>query len=165
MGLDMYLYLQKNDYVSDFTEGAEINYPEELKELEEYIQKANFRSVGTKTRYQVGYWRKFNALHNWIVEHLADGVDKCQSIKLTVNNGEEIVSICEKLLKDRDVELAKELMPTKDGSCFGSLEYDEWYFHDVLETYKIFNQVLKVMYDNRKSLNNYDYEIIYRASW
>lgn len=165
MGLDMYLYLQKNDYVSDYTKGAGLEYPAELKELEEYIQKANFRSVETKTLYQVGYWRKFNALHNWIVEKLADGEDVCQPIALTVSNIEEIVSICEKLLKDRDVELAKELLPTKVGSCFGSLEYDEWYFHDVLKTYEILNKVLQVIYDSRKSLNDYDYEVVYQASW
>jgi hypothetical protein len=165
MGLDMYLYLQKNDYVSDFTRGVELEYPTELKELEEYIQKANFRSVETTTRYQVGYWRKFNALHSWIVEKLADGKDKCQPIKLTVSNVEELINICEKLLKDRNVELAKELLPTKDGDFFGSLEYDEWYFHDVLKTYEILNKVLQVVFNDRKSLNPQDYTIVYQASW
>lgn len=72
MGLDMYLYLNK--YESQF-DNKKLTYPRELATLKGKIKERNFLSK--ETSYQVGYWRKFNALHSYIVKKFADGEDKC----------------------------------------------------------------------------------------
>ena len=39
---------------------------------------------------QVGYWRKANAIHGWIVRNCANGVDECQRISL---NKQDLISL------------------------------------------------------------------------
>ncbi len=103
MGLDMYFYAKTKEHVErpditddnyksfskwraedDPTLKDETNYPEDLKELGDYIYKINFKSSFIEDdgsyRYQIGYFRKFNALHNYLVYELADGIDECQDI-------------------------------------------------------------------------------------
>ena len=153
MGLDMYLYLRKEDYNSKYSGGCE--YPDELKQLEEDIEKRNFPSISTKVDYQVGYWRKFNALHGWIVDHLGGGIDECQEIRLDDADVEEIINMCSEILEDHS--RAEDLLPCCEGFFFGGQEYDEWYFDN-----------LKYTLDLMKKLQSYvseGYEVIYQASW
>ena len=46
---------------------------------------------------EVAYWRKFNALHGWIVKNCADGVDECQEIHLGVEEIEQLLSTLKKV--------------------------------------------------------------------
>lgn len=159
MGLDMYLYVR--DYKSlskwdkNFTnKKVDSFYPKDLQEFARNHIKNNFLSK--QTMYQVGYWRKFNALHNWFVERCADGEDNCQLIYVSHEKFLELKTICEKVLKDHS--LAKELLPTQDGFFFGTTEYDEWYFSDLEYTLELFNEIEKL-------LNKTNYELLYEASW
>jgi len=45
------------------------------------------------------------------------------------------------LLKDKDVEKAKEILPTQNGVFFGSLEYDKYYWSDLEHTLIILDKV------------------------
>lgn len=101
----------------------------------------------------LGYWRKANAIHGWIVRTLADGVDKCQKIKVTRHNLAELRKLCLMVLADRT--LARELLPPTDGFFFGSYEIDELYEQDLRETVSII--------DN--ALNSKKRVFIYQASW
>jgi len=156
MGLDMYLYLKKHEYNSDYRNPESCNYPDILSNMERQIKNRNFRMIISDTKYLVGYWRKFNALHNLIVKKYADGVDKCQEIDLNTENIKTIIGICEEILKDHS--LAKELLPTSNGFFFGSQEYDEWYFKDIEYTLSLFKDILD-------TVSKENYSIIYQASW
>lgn len=95
MGLDMYFYARKTTYKSFSKWGKpdranEVNYPEDLKTFSDYIYDRNFKSVQTEIRYQIGYFRKFNALHSYIVKTFADGIDNCQDIILYKEDVEQI---------------------------------------------------------------------------
>ena len=173
MGLDMYLYASRyQNKVSWREDKKPLEYPHELKDLEKDIEQRNFLSATTK--YQIGYWRKFNALHNYIVKHYANGEDNCQEIYIGAEDIEEMLDICKRIHEDLktcpklikedenykyeiyDSKLAEELLPPKSGFFFGSLEIDEWYKKDIEYTIELFEKVLKI---------GDEYQLIYGASW
>lgn len=158
MGLDMYLYLRKYESCSAWRSVKNVNdfYPQEMEKLATNIYERNFLSK--ETTYQVGYWRKVNAIHNWFVEKCANGVDECQRIYVSVSQIKELLSVVDSVLQDNTK--ASELLPTTEGFFFGSQEYDEWYFEELKYTKRLIESVLEF-------LNSCDtnYDIIYAASW
>ena len=151
----MYFYARKSTYKSF----DEANYPEDLKTFSDYICNRNFKSVQTEATYQIGYFRKFNALHSYIVKTFADGIDECQEILLYKEDVEQIKKVLDDVLNaHQQVEKAKELLPTQSGFFFGGTDYDEYYFEEA-----------KVAADLMQSfLDNFDfdkYQLIYEASW
>lgn len=164
MGLDMYFYARKTTYKSfskwDNPERAnEVNYPEDLKIFSDYIYDRNFKSVQTETSYQIGYFRKFNALHSYIVKTFADGIDNCQDIILYKEDVEKIKKVLDDVLNaHQQVEKAKEILPTQSGFFFGGTDYDEFYFEDVKDAADLMQSFL----DNFDFEN---YQLVYQASW
>lgn len=164
MGLDMYLFLRKNEYHSGGRwnteeERKKAKYPKELAEFEKDIEDRNFPSVSTDIDYQVGYWRKANAIHNWFVENCAEGVDNCRDVYVSQEDAEELLNTCNKVLADHS--LAKGELPTQKGFFFGSTDYDEWYYEDVEYTKHILEKVLDFLNSDKGK----NYRIIYCASW
>ena len=164
MGLDMYFYARKTTYKSfskwDNPESTkEVNYPEDLKTFSDYIYDRNFKSVQTETIYQIGYFRKFNALHSYIVKTFADGIDNCQDIILYKEDVEQIKKVLDDVLNaHQQVEKAKEILPTQSGFFFGGTDYDEFYFEDVKDAADLMQSFL----------DNFDFEnyhLVYQASW
>jgi hypothetical protein len=99
------------------------------------------------------YWRKANAIHNYMVEH-HDYDENCSRIELSRDDIEELRNRCTDVLSDRS--LAPELLPTTDGFFFGDLEYNEWYFNTLERTEQELTALL--------SDNSWDF-MIYQASW
>ena len=164
MGLDMYFFAKKTTYKS-FSKWDEpdrtnkVNYPEDLKIFSDYIYDRNFKSVQTETIYQIGYFRKFNALHSYIVKTFANGVDDCRDIILYKEDVEQIKKVLDDVLNaHQQVEKAKELLPTQSGCFFGGTDYDEYYFEDVKVAADLMQKLLD-KFDFEK------YQLIYEASW
>ena len=129
MGLDMYFYKRKKTYNS-FSNCYD----------------------------QIGYFRKFNALHGYIVKTFADGVDECQEILLHKKDIEQIKKVLDEVLEANTEEKAKEILPTQSGFFFGSTDYDEFYFEDVKDAADLMQNFL----------DNFDfesYQLVYQASW
>lgn len=136
----------------------------------------------------VGYWRKSNQIHAWLVNHVQDGIDDCDyHHEVTKEILEELRETCETVLnasklvsgkiyngttyKDglafheyvdgtiiENTFVAEELLPTQDGFFFGGTDYDEYYVEDLKNTIKIIDNVLATT----------DFEtqmIYYRSSW
>lgn len=122
MGLDM--YLKCND--------------------RELVQEVN-KEVFEARNGIIMYWRKANAIHNWIVNNLSDAesYENCDTISLDYSDLEALKSTCDKVLANP--ELAPRLLPTTDGFFFGSQEYDEWYFDDVEYTSKTIGKILSLL--------------------
>lgn len=172
MGLDMYYYartknkLNTNEFNVDnycsFFENDRFdstNYPEDLKELGDYILKRNFKSSfiveDGSYYYQIGYFRKFNALHKYMCD-LDGGKDECQDILLTKDNIKELYDLLNTINHNRSK--APELLPVQDGFFFGSTKYDGDYFCDVNDAIKMCELFLEYF--------NFDkYDLIYHASW
>ena len=178
MGLDMYFYLKEKRPVTEWARGnndeykvfgryhaekGEVDgtaYPEDIKELAEYIYRVNYKSAfinGDGFRmYQIGYFRKFNALHNYIVNNLADCVDGCQEIEITKENLYALLDTLDRV--DSNKDLAENELPTANGFFFGSTCYDDWYFSDVKDAIEMCELFLtKIDFDK--------YELVYLASW
>lgn len=171
MGLDMYLYAEK--YESKYRNKT-LSYPKELEELSKLI---NTYSVASKTTtYKIGCWRKFNALHNYIINHFANGRDEYQRVYLLEEEIKEILNILKKVeesfktakIKEEkdgyiiyENPIAEKLLPTKDGFFFGSLDYDDFYLDYVKRSIKIFEEVLKLLEERPEE----GYDIYYQASW
>lgn len=162
MGLDMYFTVRKSSYKAfhgfEAEKGVEdkTEYPENLNTFKDYILNRSFRCTETKVDYLIGYFRKFNALHGYIVEHYGNGIDECQDIYLRKEDVEEMKSVLARILRDHTK--APDLMPSCSGFFFGSTEYDSYYYKDVQDAYDLFNMIL----DN---INFDEYYLVYQASW
>jgi hypothetical protein len=168
MGLDMYLYVEK--YVSakdyDRSEGGDLNVTDNqtFTNLATILDATHLLDpdswTGMTVRIPVGYWRKANSIHNYIVENFADGEDNCQDIGLSRDNLTTLRDYCALAVSEYEsnnsTKVAEELLPTRAGFFFGGLEYDEWYFQDLQNTIAMIDRVLS------NSENDW---FIYRASW
>jgi len=182
MGLDMYLY--KKNYVQNW------NHMSDSEKHSITVKKGGKKRTDIKPERisfiieQVGYWRKFNALHNWFVQNCGDGIDNCQEMYISKKEIEKLLvdlitvrnaldkapkktvkvhvgwSNGEKTYDDMEVyEIVpevKELLPPTEGFFFGSKNVDKWYYEDLLETIDLFKGLMK---------EDPDGDYYYRASW
>jgi hypothetical protein len=170
MGLDQYLYLEKYESECNWRKKEKCSYPKDLKDLGDKILARNFKSK--TTRYQVGYWRKFNALQGWFErEYDVDSV--ARGVYVSMETLEKLLSICKIILKDLegkpiltdengeeyyDCPVALEFLPPTTGFFYGSQLIDEWYKKDLEYTVELFEDVLKIVKEK-------NYGIYYDASW
>lgn len=139
MGLDM--YFKKHSYVKNW----EHNGPEGQHKIT--VKKGGKTHPNIKPERisniveEVGYWRKFNALHNWFVENVQEGVDDCKDYYVSPEEIKELVAELKMVCEDKDK--AKELLPTASGFFFGGTDYDEYYFSEVKRTIELFEELLK----------------------
>lgn len=152
MGLDM--YLTRKTYVKQWD-----HIPQE-EQFEVTVTKGGVPYLNSSDgisniSQEVGYWRKFNALHNWFVENVQDGRDECQEAYVPKEKLEELLVILNEI-KDGNIEKAEELLPTTGGFFFGGTEYDEWYFENVNESIPIIEKALSYTDDS---------DIYYQSSW
>lgn len=165
MGLDMWLYAKRFIWSSE-------REKDDLKELiTSYILKGSeagkiiedMKDYELKElTFEVGNWRKANQIHNWFVENVQEGNDDCGEYSVTKEKLTELLDIVKRILnkknKKKQVELAKELLPTQSGFFFGGTDYDNWYLDDLKKTKEIIEKLLKIK-------NFEDYNICYSSSW
>jgi hypothetical protein len=157
MGLDMNLY--KETYVK--------NWSFTPKEDEHHVNVTR-GGYATKIRpervayvkEEIAYWRKFNALHGYIIENFANQVDNCQDVHLTKD---DLITILNTLIEIRDANYAcaDEVMPPVAGFFFGSNEVDEFYIQDVERTIDILQNEI----DDLDEESDVWVRYIYLASW
>jgi len=156
MGLDM--YLSAKEYVSrnDYKDGQAI----ENQKFSNVINVLDFNHKvapdgwsGLTIELPVGYWRKANHIHNWFVKELANGVDECQPIYVSLSKLQELRDICKDVIEHP--EKSDELLPTQSGFFFGGTDYDEYYYGSLVETIEILD----------RALNSGSEQFIYQASW
>jgi len=170
MGLDM--YLNKKIYIGANYEHRGITGKIEIKEGKKKIP-VNLSKV-TYIIEQAGYWRKANAVHQWLVDNIQDGEDDCKEYYFSEEKMQELLDICNTIIAgtiledgkvangqryDKEVdawvdiledgkfivnkELAHKLLPTTEGFFFGSTDYDQYYYQDILDTKEILEEALK----------------------
>ena len=100
-----------------------------------------YEEDGKTLREQVIYWRKANQVHNWFVLNAQDGEDNCKPCYVSKEQLVELKDLCEQVIEDNDK--AEELLPTKAGFFFGSIDFDEGYFFDLEYTVKKIGEVLE----------------------
>jgi hypothetical protein len=143
MGLDMYLY--KKTYVKKW------EHIEDDKQFHVTVTRGGNDFIAIDPERvcyiveEVGYWRKFNALHNWFVQNCQDGNDNCGEYYVEHEQLKELVEVLRKVIKYKDsvdAEVLGDLLPTASGFFFGGTDYDEWYFSDVQDTIELVDKLL-----------------------
>ena len=106
MGLDMYLYAEKNisqyDYETKDGKMSRVDNPEYDKANAFMSNMPNGEYGGITITKCVAYWRKANAVHGWIVRNCANGVDECQRIYMSREDLLKLREACHIGLKTRD---------------------------------------------------------------
>ena len=162
MGLDQYLtakkYVSKWDYSNDYRDKAVSQdfqdlLPMDTPDITRYGQYA-----GITVEYPVGYWRKANAIHNYFVQTLGEGVDECQEMYVPRETLSDLRERCQDVIASSDMEqMAQEVgLETVSGFFFGDTEYGEWYKEDLKLTVEICDFVLALPEE---------YSLHYQASW
>lgn len=155
MGLDM--YLKREHYVKNWDHN-----PEE-KKFEITVNRGGkpYPIDPEKISYiteEIMYWRKFNALHNWIVNNCANGVDECQRIYMSNNDLVDLYNTLKEVSVDNNK--AEELFPTTAGFFFGGTDYDEYYFNQVNRTIEELRPYIQDIHEN-----SFNSDFVYQASW
>ena len=164
MGLDQYLEIRREEYVSHYTKSRTLKreYPKFLQD--NFPNLPPIQSVSRKTYFEVGYWRKANAIHNWFVNNCGDGEDTCQQMYVSLEKLKELLDACKQVSKDHG--LAPVLLPTQSGFFFGSTEYDDWYFDKIEDTIKIIEPVIEFLKNIKDKCKSNDWwDVVYQASW
>lgn len=154
MGLDM--YLTKNTYV-----GAEYEHRNVKAKIEITVDGKPLNvdvSKISSISERIGYWRKANAIHNWFVTNVQDGVDECQESEVSLKQLTTLRDECKKVLEFKDK--ADEIMPSQGGFFFGGTDYDEWYFQDMEYTVEILDKVI-----SETTEDDYEITFFYQSSW
>jgi len=152
MGLDMY-FSAGQSLSEKYGTKEESTRHKKIRPLFEDIPVSNNLNSVT-VNIEVGYLRKANQIHKWLVDNIQDGVDECQKSYFSKEDIKKLKRICENVLENK--ELAKELLPVDEGFFFGGTEYDEYYFDGIKRALKICSLCLE--------LSN-KYEIYYTSSW
>ena len=187
MGLDMYLerFPRYKHYTPE--QACSVNYHLDYgAEVKSLPPKKDWEALNNmcKSREEIGYWRKANAIHQWFVNRVQDGIDDCAYHKeVTKDDLLALRKICLKILDGcklvdgqvisywdgnmtphyvngkvvDNTELCEELLPTQSGFFFGDTNYTEYYLDDVKETLEIVENALETDFEN--------YAVYYVSSW
>lgn len=139
MGLDMYLHARKHFWRKD-----------DRPKIDDIPEGYEPSSVDVK----VHAWRKANAIHDWFVRNVQEGVDNCQEYYVGRETLINLRDSCQKVVDGADPE---EILPTAEGFFFGSTDYDAWYYSDLKETIEVIDKALKDFND--------EWEFRYSSSW
>lgn len=186
MGLDM--YAARKVFVKNWsTVPAEKRYSVQITQGGKPVPGIQSERIASVDE-EVMYWRKANHIHAWFVDNVQDGKDDCGEYFVAWEKLEDLLRVCEEVLRnsvlleqkcspecnvDHDCDIAKgerrkiigdysaakALLPTRGGFFFGTTEYGEDYFSDVLETRDWIKAMLR---DKRNGVPGY---IHYRSSW
>lgn len=158
MGLDMYLtkrtYVQNWDYMTE----SEKNYVSVKGADEKHIKPERVQYIIE----QLCYWRKANHIHKWFVDNIQGGVDGGEEYTVSLSELKQLMDVCYEVMTDNS--RAEELLPTEEGFFWGSTNYDEWYFTQTSNTYKILKGIVEEMEEYQKQINRNAW-MYYRASW
>jgi hypothetical protein len=177
MGLDMYFekstkveewepkdYIKANNFINEIN-ASNLQFDPKKIQLDHDVYPSHLdikvKMINETQGYfyilkQVGYLRKANQIHNWLVKNIQDGIDQCQSVVFTKTKIIQLQTTCHVVLENFLV--APEKLPTKNGFFFGSSEYNFQYLEDVKDAYQICNEILSTT-DFEKEI------IIYHSSW
>jgi len=182
MGLDM--YLTKKTYVKNW-EHQDKNDKHTIS-----VKKGSKKRDDIKPERisyieeEVMYWRKANAIHNWFVKNVQDGVDNCGDYYLDSDTLQKLVDTCKQALAviakadvivkqvetgwdkngtmysdiqtyDCEDEI-NDILPPTSGFFFGSTDIDKWYEDDLRRTIEVLEEEL-----NNPGSGDY----YYHSSW
>lgn len=187
MGLDMYLYRRR--YVKSWDFRPEEHTEVQLKIAGKDIPLTNPAYI----EEEVGYWRKANQIHGWIIRNCAQGTDDCSPVQMTRENLEDLLAVCRQVLENSEMEgglvysgtvysggvktvehdfgnvivnpqIAQELLPVTPGFFFGSYGADGENPYDEYYVSDL-KQTIKILESLLLEESDYRISYYYLASW
>lgn len=137
MGLDQYFYVDSSK--EEYTEENFFDLKEDLGEEDIYL-------------------RKVNSIHGWVCLHGKEIIPGVGYV-LTPTVFKSLVNLAKEVLRRKDLNFSKEILPTCSGFFFGSTEYNDWYYEDLADFIKDAENNIDL------SETNTNEKIIYYASW
>lgn len=95
-----------------------------------------------RSKEEIWYLRKCNAVHWWIVKNIQDWNDDQKEYLLEEDKIKELLSLINTVLKDKHVTVAMDLLPTTEWFFFWWTDYDEYYFSWLKNTKEILEKML-----------------------
>ncbi|MFA5571637.1 MAG: hypothetical protein WDA42_00900 [Candidatus Bathyarchaeia archaeon] len=156
MGLDM--YLDAEYYFSEYIFGADGPTPAE--KVQKALQAAGI-DVPKPVKYikvSAAYWRKANAIHQWFVDNVQEGLDNCGSYYVSREQLQTLLKTVKKAIAAyrKSPEKAGEILTPQDGFFFGSTDLDEWYLKGLEYTRDALKEALQLPEG---------WDFYYRSSW
>ena len=153
MGLDMFLNARRHYWGHD---------EEQVKEAEAIRAAADIGSeyLVESVSIELMYWRKANAIHNWFVKNVQNGVDECQRSDVSLEDLQELQAVLNTVLEANNIETAHAILPTTSGFFFGPTDYDEWYWGEVKRTKEFLDKFIPELETKYKL-----WYVTYQASW
>lgn len=149
MGLDSYLYKRK--YINQPYSPTPV--PPETVVLRGTPVRVDRLTYAIE---EVGYWRKFNALHQWFVTTVQSGADDCRDSpafdRTTLEQLRNLLEQC----RVEGQPTAEQLLPPQSGFFFGGAGFDTYYWDNVRRTIALLDDILA---------EDDDDEYYYRGSW
>ena len=142
MGLDMYLTARVH-----CADGVEVSG----------VEAAGLPVAAVE--YDLGYWRKANAIHGWFVDQVQDEVDDCGAYDVSIEQLRALRDVCANVLETRD----SSALPPTAGFFFGSTDVDESYWDDLRMTVDICNKAEELM--NGTTHQRRWWRFTYQSSW
>jgi len=108
MGLDMYLYKLKQEAKKNPTYSVD------------------------EDGFEVMYWRKANAIHQWFTYGYEN--DNLEYIECDMEKLQVLKRHCQEDIDNKDNPDHKKNLETARGFFWGGTEYDEWFYEDLEKT-------------------------------
>ena len=155
------MYLKAEFYIPTYDESLSEFKQNVAKPLQDLLKIVNIDVQ--EIIVNCGYWRKADQIHDWFVKNVQDGNDNCEKYEVSIEQLIELKSLCEKILKNRDLDFIYANLPPTSAFFFGSNDIDGYYFEDLTDTIEIVNKCIEL-----NDANNNDVlclSFTYRSSW
>lgn len=150
------MYLTKKTYIGNKyrepKERIKIKIPKDQKKAMFEVKDIKTKRITTISE-EIGYWRKANAIHSWFVKNVQNGNDDCNEYIVEREELKKLLSLVNSILENHN--LADKLLPCQEGSFFGDITYDKWYFMNLKDAKEILENAIKEK----------EGDIYYQSSW
>ncbi len=133
MGLDM--YLTKKIYIGGGYDHNHVSGTVSIQ-ADGKIININPKEI-TEIVCDVGSWRKVNAIHQWFVDNVQDGIDKCEEHSVLYSDLITLKNLCLEVIETKNPSK----LPPQSGFFFGSTDIDQYYYGGLMETIQIIEKL------------------------
>lgn len=144
--------------------GLDMNFITNSKELSKVMSKywagEHYMEESCRKRGEIGYWRKFSALHNWMVTNVQYGEDDCGTYEVDADKLlklYDVIKSCTDAIANFDVEDDEELVdmlddmfPMTNGFFFNPTDAWDWHIGYIEETKKWFDMLFDNLYYDKE---------------
>lgn len=130
------LYYEMKDKYFEFEfELDALDKAQTVKDVKDWVNGVNWEWF---RKPNAAYFRKVNSIYAYFADRLEN--EMCVVAKSDII---DIMNKAIQVLSEHDEEASKDLLPTQGGFFFGSTDYDDWYYQDMITILNEFGKLLK----------------------